>query len=142
MKSKVGNCRKRIIKSLNCRCRVLRTKRKKRIRSTSMKKRRSENEGKEENAEKIIESRMRTTMKRRNRKRGEVLEVGEEGDEKEKLKLIELFTCFIKYQAMKWYRRAEVPSTPKLGTRLEVGGQLLSFLAPQDRNIDTHSIDG
>jgi hypothetical protein len=58
---------------------------------------------------------MGTTMKRR--RGGKVLEEGEEGDEKEKRKMIELFICFFKYHAMKWYGRTEVPSTPKLGTR-------------------------
>jgi hypothetical protein len=38
------------------------------------------------------------------------LEEGEEGAEKEKLKMISLFTCFIKYDAMKWCGRSKFPA--------------------------------
>jgi hypothetical protein len=55
---------------------------------------------------------MRTTMKRRSRKRGEGCWKKAKKETRRKL-----FTCFSKYHSTKWYGRTEVPSTPKFDTR-------------------------
>jgi hypothetical protein len=142
-KTKRKSYRKRIMKTLNRSCRVLRTQRKNRIRSMSMKKRRSrklKTKEKKRMPRKLVKAEWEQLWRNKEQNEGKGIGRGWRRRRERKVKNDRVIHCTTPWSGVEGLK-FPAPLNSALG-RGRWSASLPRLFAPWERNIDTHSIDG